>query len=185
MKTLESVNSIVEKYAHKATIVAFKGVLNFKNSKEFQESAVTLACIFGNTDNEKAITGTIGNEHEKKLISSFHNNSQLLVQKTWIEKADETLKEKILFQLEEICNSISNKNYCASYSEFVDCLDTIVFLMFGTQTRSQEFGEYAMRIDPDFGIFWCFLQNIKQQELDSDEICRVYQLVAMTFLANY
>lgn len=185
MKTLESVNSIVEKYALNETVTAFNGILNLENNKVFQESAVKLASIFGNSENVHAITSDIGNESEKKLISSFHNNTQLLVQKTWIEKADGTLKEKILLQLEDICDALLKKNYYNSYAEFVDCLDSIVYLMFGSQTKSIDFGEYAMRIDPDFGIFWCFLQNIKHQELTENEFCRVYQLVAMTFLANY
>ncbi|OJF77377.1 MAG: hypothetical protein BKP49_02635 [Treponema sp. CETP13] len=185
MKTLETVNSIVEKYALKETISAFKGILNLENNTVFQESAVKLASIFGNSENSRAIASNAGNEDEKKLITSFHNNTQLLVQKTWIEKADETLKEKILLQLEEICDSLLHKKYYNSYAEFVDCLDSIVYLMFGAQSKSYDFGEYAMRIDPEFGVFWCFLQNIKQQELNKDEFCRVYQLVSMTFLANY
>lgn len=49
---------------------------------------------------------------EKKLIKSFYNNLTLLVQKTWVEKSDEALKEQVLFQLDDVSAALEEKKIC-------------------------------------------------------------------------
>jgi len=185
MKTLQSVDSIIEKYADTKTVLAMKKVSNKNDTESFISGIVELANIFGADADFSAMLKTVGSDHEKKLLSSFHSNTQLLVQKTWIEKADETLKEKIFFQLKLVCDSLSEQKYCECYEEFIQCLENIVYLMFGSQAQKQDFTEYALRIDPEFGVFWWFLQTVANKNPKDAKNCRLYQLVVMTFLANY
>ena len=185
MENSQFFNSIIEKYADPQTVAAMKKVLNKTDTNSFLSGIIELANIFGADTDFSLMLKTVGSDNEKKLLSSFHNNTQLLVQKTWIEKADETLKEKILFQLKLVCESLSNQKYCECYQEFIQCLENIVYLMFGSQAQKPEFTEYALRIDPEFGVFWWFLQTVANKNPEDAKNCRLYQLVVMTFLANY
>lgn len=122
---------------------------------------------------------------ETHLISSFHNNLTLLVQKTWVEKSDESLKEQVLFHLDKICASLNEKTYAAVYKEYFSLLHDIVYLMFGFQAKKDDFAEYSLRIDPEFGVFWWFLENVSTQMPEDIEIARLYILLGMFFSANY
>lgn len=122
---------------------------------------------------------------EKKLIKSFYNNLTLLVQKTWVEKSDEALKEQVLFQLDGVSTALEEKKYAAVYEKFMLLLHDTVYLLFGQQSKKDDFGEYALRIDPDFGVFWQFLQKTSSSVPKSESIGRIYILLGMCFLANY
>ena len=71
------------------------------------------------------------------------------------------------------------------FKVFLDIIDKSVYLMFGQQTKSDDFGEYSLRIDPEFGIFWWFIQCLPKQPEWSNEKCRNAVLLGMYFLANY
>jgi hypothetical protein len=65
-----------------------------------------------------------------------------------------------------------------------------VYLMFGLQAKKDDFSEYAMRIDPDFGIFWQYVETLAEKdrplkEKKACEVCRIMLLLGMVFLANY
>ncbi|WP_428770276.1 hypothetical protein V1L52_00185 [Treponema sp. HNW] len=122
---------------------------------------------------------------EKKLIKSFYNNLTLLVQKTWVEKCDEALKEQVLFHLDGVCAALQEKKYISVYEQFMLLLHDTVYLLFGQQSKKDDFGEYALRIDPDFGVFWQFLQKTSESVPKSENIGRIYILLGMCFLANY
>jgi len=122
---------------------------------------------------------------EKKLIKSFHNNLTLLVQKTWVEKSDEALKEQVLFHLDGICAALKEKKYTPVYEKFMLLLNDTVYLLFGRQAKQDDFGEYALRIDPEFGVFWQFLKKTSSAVPKSESIGRIYILLGMCFLANY
>ena len=57
--------------------------------------------------------------------------------------------------------------------------------MFGTQSKSKDFDEYALRIDPEFGIFWWYIKSLPQDADWTEEKTRTALLLAMYFLANY
>ena len=122
---------------------------------------------------------------EKKLIKSFYNNLTLLVQKTWVEKSDEALKEQVLFHLDEVCVALKEQKYTQVYEKFMLLLHDTVYLLFGQQSKKDDFEEYALRIDPDFGVFWQFLQKTSSSVPKSENIGRIYILLGMCFLANY
>ena len=176
--------NLINEFVDKKTINALKTLLSSEDMNEIVKCSVSLANFFGMDENFKKIadTSTDGGE---KLVTSFHNNLVLLVQKTWVEKYDEGLKAQVLYQLDEFCNQLSEFKYKESYSEFFEIVDNVVYLMFGAQTKAKDFSDYALRIDPEFGIFWWYIQSLPRETTWSGEKIRIVVLLAMYFLANY
>ena len=83
------------------------------------------------------------------------------------------------------CEEIKNQSYTASLSAFLAIVQDVVYLMFGNQVKKEEFPEYALRIDPGFGIFWWFIMSLPKEMAWADEKSRCFLLLAMFFLANY
>lgn len=170
---LEKVKSLIEEFVDTKTVNA---VLSFAQSDDNSTETInSIAAMFG-------YSGSFESEDEHKLVQSFKNNLKLLIEKTWVEKSDIALKEQILFQLEKFCNE---SDWTKNFSEFLTILNEAVYLMFGQQTKSGDFGEYSLRIDPGFGIFWWYVKSLPVTAEWPVEKCRNAVLLGMYFLANY
>jgi hypothetical protein len=160
---------------------------------EVESAARVLAGAFGDRGNFAKLLGADSaerRENEKKLLTSFQNNLNLLIEKTWVEKSDEELKEQVLYRLKLFCARLSEYRYADSYNDFMEIIRDTVYLMFGPQAKKDEFSEYAMRIDPDFGIFWQYVEMLADKdhqlkEKKACDVCRIMLLLGMVFLANY
>lgn len=122
---------------------------------------------------------------EQHFITSFHNNLNLLIEKTWVEKTDEARKSLVQYRLSKVYEQLQHGDYVNSYDELLTILYDAVFLMFGGDAREPEFLEYALRIDPQFGVFWWFLYSMSEQPVWEDGVFRVVSLLFMLFIANY
>lgn len=170
---LAKVKSLFEEFVDSKTVNA---VLSFAQSDDNSTETInSIAAMFG-------YSGSFESEDEHKLVQSFKNNLKLLIEKTWVEKSDIALKEQILFQLEKFCNE---SDWTKNFSEFLTILNEAVYLMFGQQTKSGDFGEYSLRIDPGFGIFWWYVKSLPATAEWPVEKCRNAVLLGMYFLANY
>ena len=170
---LAKVKSLIEEFVDTKTVNA---VLSFAQSDDNSTETInSLAAMFG-------YSGSFESEDEHKLVQSFKNNLKLLIEKTWVDKSDIALKEQILFQLEKFCNE---SDWTKNFSEFLTILNEAVYLMFGQQTKSGDFGEYSLRIDPGFGIFWWYVKSLPSTAEWPVEKCRNAVLLGMYFLANY
>lgn len=170
---LAKVKSLIEEFVDTKTVNA---VLSFAQSDDNSTETInSIAAMFG-------YSGSFESEDEHKLLQSFKNNLKLLIEKTWVEKSDIALKEQILFQLEKFCNE---SDWTKNFSEFLTILNEAVYLMFGQQTKSGDFGEYSLRIDPGFGIFWWYVKSLPATAEWPVEKCRNAVLLGMYFLANY
>lgn len=170
---LAKVKSLIEEFVDTKTVTA---VLSFAQSDDNSTETInSIAAMFG-------YSGSFESEDEHKLVQSFKNNLKLLIEKTWVEKSDIALKEQILFQLEKFCNE---SDWTKNFSEFLTILNEAVYLMFGQQTKSGDFGEYSLRIDPGFGIFWWYVKSLPATAEWPVEKCRNAVLLGMYFLANY
>ena len=169
-------------------ISALQTFLKGTSEKELNDAACVMACAFGDCGSFKQLASEESEDRdqkESKLISSFHSNLNLLVQKTWVEKSDETVKEQALFRITEFGEACENKAYAKNYENFLSILRDVVYLMFGAQSKKDDFLAYALRIDPGFGIFWWYISNLPPKTEWSDEKCRLAILLGMYFLANY
>ena len=173
MALTQKVKTLIEEFIDNETIGA---VEKFADTTDNAAASVNkIAAMFG-------YSGDFASQDEQKLILSFKKNLKLLIEKTWVEKSDVALKEQILFKLETLC---SESEWTKSYVDFLLILNDAVYLMFGQQTKSEDFGEYSLRIDPEFGIFWAYVKSLPQPTDWPVEKCRNAVLLGMYFLANY
>jgi hypothetical protein len=189
MQILQDKNTgIISQIIDKNVIDAMESFLSDTDLHSVSTAALVLAGVFGNERDFSQLINddkSLKENAEKKLISSFHNNLQLLVQKTWVEKSDEALKEQVLERLNLCCENVKAIDYVKSYESFNTVLHDVVYLMFGAQAKKDDFSEYALRIDPGFGIFWWYLQNLPQRCTWESYKIRLALLLGMFFLANY
>lgn len=183
MENAAELDKLIEQFVEQSAIQALSRFVGTEDKNEAIESAVKVAGAFS----AEAAFSKIAEDKvaEGHLVQSFHKNLQLLVQKTWVEQSDADLKEQVLFRLNELCKDMSEKLYSKSYLPFFSMLSDAVYLMFGVQTQSAEFGEYAVRIDPEFGIFWWYISKLPKENGWTEEKCRLALLLGMYFLANY
>lgn len=174
---------LIEQFLDKESLKALDTLLKSDKANDVTAAAVQLASVFG--AGEQFATILKESASAAKLVKSFQNNLVLLIQKTWVEKSDELLKDEVLNQLEDFCNQLSEKKYTETYTSFFEILNKVVYLMFGSQTKSKDFEEYALRIDPEFGIFWWYIKSLPEQTTWSDSKNRTAVLLGMYFLANY
>ena len=97
----------------------------------------------------------------KKSLVCFQNNLDLLIQKTWVEKADEERKGKLLDEVPSLVAAIEYHDYPRALEEFAAILEGLAYLFFGTQSQKDDFAEYVLRIDEQLGLFWWYGGQLK------------------------
>lgn len=173
-------SDLIKEFLDEKVINSLSVLLSSSEKDEVYDSAVSVANAFGSGEFK---VSSIEDEH--KLISSFQRNLSLLVEKTWVEQLDISLKEEVLYKLEQFCSNVKNNKWLESYSTFTKILNDVIYLMFGAQSRTEEFGSYALRIDPEFGVFCWYVKNLPEMNNWSEVKNKMVQEVAMFFLANY
>lgn len=182
-----SQNNIINQFVDKKIINALASLLSDNNSTDISQQACIVADAFGadGSFSTLAANNTERDAAEQKLLTGFQNNISLLVQKTWIEQSDEALRDQVLYRIKLFCNVINQKDYSGAYAGFVEILHDVVYLMFGMQSQKDDFAEYALRIDPEFGVFWWYVQSLPENTTWNTEKYRIVLLLGMFFLANY
>ena len=175
---------LIEQFVDNDALEALRRLVGTNAADEAVQGAVTLAGVF-NTGADFAHIADPATDGEAKLISSFYHNLVLLIQKTWVEKSDEDLKAQVLYHLDDFTRLLQEHSYAAAYAVFLGIVSDVVYLMFGAQSRNKDFDEYALRIDPEFGIFWWYMQALPREMDWQQEKTRVAILLGMYFLANY
>lgn len=176
---MESSN-LINEILDKEVVSALSTLISSSAFADIEKSAKIVASSFGS--NEFNISSP---ENEEKLIQSFKKNLSLLIQKTWVEEFDVSLKEEVLYKLEQFCVKIRENKWADSYGIFLKILENVVYLMFGNQSKNPEFSEYALRIDPEFGTFWWYIKSLPVTNDWSEEKNKMALSIAMFFLANY
>lgn len=180
---MEKDSNFIKEFVDESVTTAISTILTSTNSKQLKKAADIVAKEFGAS---ASLFEKESDEFEKKLISSYQKNLSLLIQKTWVEKEDAELKEQVLYKLAEYCKLLAKGKWLNAYSDFLQIIDDVVYLMFGAMTKTDEFDEYALRIDPEFGVFWYYINSLPKESSEmEDEKCRVIMLLGMYFLANY
>ncbi|MCL2834389.1 MAG: hypothetical protein FWD78_14555 [Treponema sp.] len=127
----------------------------------------------------------------ENLLASFQNNLDLLIQKTWVEKSEESRKENLLDRLPAFIAGIEQEKYPGILEEFGEILEELAWLFFGNQSRKDDFTEYTLRIDTQMGLFWWYgnqlcstraLEWIKKTDV---EILKAILFLGICFLTNF
>ncbi|MEJ5188338.1 MAG: hypothetical protein WHT84_03910 [Breznakiellaceae bacterium] len=112
----------------------------------------------------------LGDEKIQKMLLHFRNNLELLIHKTWVEKAEESHKDRLLERIPAFIQVLEVGNYQKALSQFVVILSELAYLFFGAQAHKSDFVEYAFRIDPSIGLFWWYggaLEGLSLEGLDT------------------
>ncbi|MCR5725747.1 MAG: hypothetical protein K6G80_11750 [Treponema sp.] len=175
---------LINEFVDADVVKAMDLLLTGSDIEQVRNSAKTISRVFlGGVDYDAGTSDR--KETEKHLISSFQKNTALLVQKTWVEKDDVALKEQVLYKLEQLSPAMAEGSWNKIYPTFREIIIDIVYLMFGTQSKSKDFDEYALRIDPEFGIFWWYFSNLPESMDWNNDKCFYALLSGIVFLANY
>ena len=125
------------------------------------------------------------------FLGQFQNNLDLLIQKTWVEKADEVRKEKLQDDVPGFVSGIEHGKFQEALEEFGEILEELAYLFFGTQSTKEDFSEYTFRIDTQIGLFWWYgsrLGSLKEMDKDSapdDESLWAMLLIGICYLTNF
>jgi hypothetical protein len=137
----------------------------------------------------------LGNDYKTpdagSLLNSFQNNLDLLIQKTWVDKAEEIRKEKLLDRLPAFFTDIEQENFSEALKEFGTILDELAWLFFGAQSRKDDFTEYTLRIDTQIGLFWwygnqlCNPQTLEWIKRTDRETLKAILFLGVCYLTNF
>jgi hypothetical protein len=154
--------------------------------------AVNFAEVLGIGSEYQRLLGVKKNAVEMhRFLAHFQNNLDLLIQKTWVEKADQARKEKLQDDVLPFMSQIEQGNFQQALEEFGAILEELAYLLFGAQSAKDDFTEYTFRIDLQMGLFWWYgsrLGNLKKTGKTgtvSDETLWAILLLGICYLTNF
>jgi len=127
----------------------------------------------------------------REFLGHFQNNLDLLIQKTWVEKADVARKNKLQDDLIPFTAMIEQKELLHAVEKFGSIIEELAYLFFGRQSCEEDFFEYTFRIDEQMGLFWWYGTQIgslkKTYKIDkpNDEKLWKILLIGLCYLTNF
>jgi hypothetical protein len=130
-------------------------------------------------------------EQMRVFLGHFQNNLDLLIQKTWVEKADKNRKDRLQDEVLPLIKLIVQGNYRQALKDFGSILEELAYLFFGAQSAKEDFTEYTFRIDIQMGLFWWYgsrLGSLKKADIRIDvnnESLWAVLLLGLCYLTNF
>ena len=128
----------------------------------------------------------------RTFLDHFQNNLDLLIQKTWVDKTDETRKGKLQNDIPIFMTTIEQGNFVSAVDGFSSMLDGLAYLFFGAQSEKEDFTEYTFRIDAQMGLFWWYSgklavlnESINQGVDKNDKSVWAVLLLGLCYLTNF
>jgi hypothetical protein len=157
------------------------------------DAAAAFAEILGiGSDYKHLLTVNRTDKKMRQFLGHFQNNLDLLIQKTWVEKAEESRKEKLQSVIPGFIAGIERGDYRKALTEFSAILKELAYLFFGVQSYKEDFTEYTLRIDTQMGLFWWYggqIGGLQQSENDSREPVSEWLwavlLIGICYLTNF
>jgi len=182
------IDEVIPAEYRKVTDELFPGLFGASSVTEAEKKALSFADLLGIGDDFSLLIAgeTPAREKaERRLVSHFRNNVELLIQKTWVEKADESHKEKLLTRVPRLLNELESRDYEKGLKTLSLVADELAYLLFGAQGRKGDFIEYAFRIDARLGLFWWYASNLPSLVDPTAPVkVRTALLIGMAFLAS-
>ena len=127
----------------------------------------------------------------REFLGHFQNNLDLLIQKTWVEKADESRKEKLQDDVPPFMALIVDEQFPQAIENFGAILEELAYLFFGAQSTKEDFTEYTFRIDTQMGLFWWYgsrlgslMEKSTNTSVNSEYLWAVL-LIGICYLTNF
>jgi hypothetical protein len=151
------------------------------------ENALAFADILGIGSDYRTLLDTQKSEADlRAFLGHFQNNLDLLIQKTWVEKADEARKEKLQDRVPGFIADVERGDYQRALKEFGAILEELAYLFFGVQSHKEDFTEYTMRIDMQMGLFWWYGGQLNcLAKLADTENFKAVLLLGLCYLTNF
>lgn len=178
--------------AERAAFDVYASMVSVSSAAQRAEKATSFADILGNPGEFRQYAhGSSGERLARidRLIKTFRENCELLVHKTWVEKSDEKRKEKLLDELSSFEREFRDGSVIPAFRRFVALSRSIAHLLFGAQSRADDFLLYCFRIDPKLGLFFWFVGELETQSREdpirAEELLTLETLVGMYVLASF
>jgi hypothetical protein len=153
--------------------------------------ATQLADILGNQGEFHQYVSGNGAERlarMDRLLHVFRENVELLVHKTWVEKSEEKPKARLLEDLLAFEREFREGAISPAFKRFVALANSIASLLFGHQSKAEDFLAYCFRIDPKFGLFFWYVNELEKQAREGsfpDELLTVETLLGIYVLSSF
>ncbi|MDR0444177.1 MAG: hypothetical protein LBH44_12315 [Treponema sp.] len=186
-------NSAVPGEYHKVAERLFPQDGFFKSRGPDVKSAAEFAKVLGiGAEYQRLLALDKGSGEMRKFLEHFQDNLDLLIQKTWVEKADETRKEKLQDEVPPFMSTIEQGNFPRAIEEFGAILEELAYLFFGIQSDKDDFTEYTFRIDAQMGLFWWYggklaaLKELSEKNSSgNDKVLWAVLLLGICYLTNF
>ncbi|MDR2375505.1 MAG: hypothetical protein LBD96_03600 [Treponema sp.] len=163
-------------------------------NKPGRAAARAFANILGiETDYGRLLSVNKNGGEMSRFLAHFQNNLNLLIQKTWVEKADEDRKAKLETRVPPFVREIEQGDFQQALHDFGAILKELAYLFFGSQSTHDDFIEYALRIDIQMGLFWWYGVQLnclagpageKGKAIDNESLWAVL-LIGICYLTNF
>jgi hypothetical protein len=185
--------AIDEQLATDAEKAAFKALPLLIAADESRRAryAVQIADILGNSGEfHQYVSGSAAERLARidHLLHVFRENVELLVHKTWVEKAEEKPKDRLLEDLLTFEREFRDGAVAAAFKRFVALANSLASLLFGHQSKAEDFVAYCFRIDPKFGLFFWFVGELEKQAREgdyADDLFTVETLLGVYILSSF
>jgi hypothetical protein len=104
-----------------------------------------------------------------KLLRVFRENVELLVHKTWVEKSEEKPKDRLIEDLATFEREFRDGATLIAFRRFVALANALASLLFGHQSKDEDFIPYCFRIEPKFGLFFWYVGELEKQAREGSE----------------
>jgi hypothetical protein len=153
--------------------------------------AVQIADILGNSGEfHQYVSGSAADRLARidRLLRVFRENVELLVHKTWVEKTEEKPKDRLLEDLSTFEREFRDGAVVAAFKRFVALANSLASLLFGHQSKAEDFVAYCFRIDLKFGLFFWYVGELEKQAREgdhADDLLTVETLLGVYVLSSF
>lgn len=187
-ETVYAVDDPADLDIEKAAFEIFPLFIATSNAVSRKEYASALAEIIGGQGAfKKYVIGNSGDLANLRahLLGVFRENVRLLLAKTWVEAHDEASKEKSLIALDSLVGMIGKGEYIKALPAFIAVADSIAELLFGEDPRDPGFMEYVFRIEPRLGLFYWYVDRLREQAAPDAELAQMELLIGVFALSSF
>jgi len=176
--------------AEKAAFKAFPLLVSADESRRGKYAA-QIADVLGNPGEfHQYVSGSAADRLARidRLLRVFRENVELLIHKTWVEKAEQKPKDRLLEDLVAFEREFRDGAVPIAFKRFVALANSLASLLFGHQSKAEDFIAYCFRIDPKFGLFFWYVGQLEGQAREGsypEELFTVELLVGVYVLSSF
>lgn len=120
-----------------------------------------------------------------QFLARFRKNVELLIEKTWVGKGDEDRKDELEKLLQDYVNHVKKTVNSRELKEFSEIIKEIAYLLFGEQSKKDDFFIYAERIDTPMGLFFRYGAKLPLLKVKDASLLRAALLLGMVYLTDF